>query len=111
PFSGYFTTKLGSRKVVITASLVYSLLLLCIGYAPNVFTLTLCLFLFGSAGNMFNISVNTQALALEKLYQRIIISSFHGMWSVAGLLAASLGTYLIGKAFPVHQHFEMVAII
>jgi MFS family permease len=111
PFSGYFTSKLGSRKVVITASLIYALLLLCIGYAPNVLLLTICLFLFGSAGNMFNISVNTQALALEKLYQRIIISSFHGMWSVAGLLAASLGTYLIGKAFPVHLHFLLVAIV
>lgn len=111
PFSGYFTAKLGSRRVVITASLIYAALLLCIGYAPNVFTLTVSLFLFGSAGNMFNVSVNTQALALEKLYQRIIISSFHGMWSVAGLLAASLGTYLIGKAFPVHLHFLIVAVI
>lgn len=111
PFSGYFTSKLGSRRVVIAASLIYALLLLCIGYAPNVLILTISLFLFGSAGNMFNVSVNTQALALEKLYQRIIISSFHGMWSVAGLLAASLGTYLIGIAFPVHQHFAIVSIV
>lgn len=111
PFSGYFTSKLGSRKVVMTASLIYALLLLCIGYAPNVFTLTISLFLFGSAGNMFNVSVNTQALSLEKRYNRIIISSFHGMWSVAGLVAASLGTYLIGKAFPVHLHFGIVAVL
>ena len=111
PFSGYFTSKLGSRKVVIAASLIYALLLVGIGYAPNVVFLTLCLFLFGSAGNMFNISVNTQALALEKLYKRIILSSFHGMWSVAGLLAALLGTYLMGKAFPVAWHFGIVAAI
>jgi MFS family permease len=110
PFSGYFTSKWGSRKVVMIASTVYALLLVGIGYSPNVFALTVCLFLFGSAGNMLNISVNTQALSLEKLYKRIIISSFHGMWSVAGLVAASLGTYLIGKAFPVSYHFLMVAI-
>lgn len=109
PFSGYFTSRLGSRQVVVAASLIYALLLLGIGYAPDVFTLAILLFLFGSAGNMFNVSVNTQALALEKQYQRIIISSFHGMWSVAGLVAASLGTYLIGKAFPVQLHFANVA--
>lgn len=56
-----------------------------------------------------NISINTQALELEKLYNRTIISSFHGMWSVAGLAAASLGTYFIGKAFPVSLHFLLIA--
>lgn len=61
--------------------------------------------------NVFNISVNTQALALEKQYSRIIISSFHGMWSVAGLLAAALGTYMIGRAYPVAHHFLMVAVL
>ena len=48
---------------------------------------------------------------LEKLYKKTIISSFHGMWSIAGLAAASLGTYLIGKSFPVSSHFLLVASI
>ncbi len=111
PFSGYLTSTIGSRKVVIGASALYSLLLLGIGFSQNVWQLTGCLFLFGSSGNMMNIAVNTQALELEKLYHKIIISSFHGMWSVAGLIAASLGTYLIGKAFPVSYHFLLVGAI
>lgn len=111
PFSGYLTSKIGSRKVVIGASFIYSCILMGIGFSQNTWQLTLCLFLFGSAGNMMNISVNTQALALESLYKKTIISSFHGMWSVAGLAAASLGTYFIGKAFPVSSHFLLVASI
>lgn len=111
PFSGYFTSKLGSKKVVIFAAVLYSILLTAIGFAPNVLLLTICLFLFGSAGNMMNIAINTQALALEKLYKKIIISSFHGMWSIAGLAAAALGTYLIGKAFPVSMHFLLASAI
>lgn len=110
PFSGYLTSKIGSRKVVIGASFLYGCILSAIGFSTSTWQLTLCLFLFGSAGNMMNISVNTQALELEKVYQKTIISSFHGMWSVAGLLAASLGTFLIGKAFPVSAHFLLVAI-
>jgi MFS family permease len=111
PFSGYFTAKLGSRKVVIFAATVYSFLLVGIGFSDSVLLLAVCLFLFGSAGNLMNIAINTQALALEKLYRKIIISSFHGMWSVAGLAAAALGTYLIGKAFPVSMHFLLVSAI
>src|SRR3954452_19800501 len=111
PFSGYFTSKLGSRKVVIFTSLIYASLLSGIGFSNSVFLLTICLFLFGSSGNMMNIAINTQAIALETLYKRTIISSFHGMWSVAGLLAASLGTYFIGRAFPVSHHFLLISAI
>jgi MFS family permease len=109
PFSGLLTSKIGSRKVVIGASSIYCFVLLGIGLSQNVGQLTVCLFLFGSSGNMMNIAVNTQALELEKLYNKTIISSFHGMWSVAGLVAAALGTYFIGRAFPVSSHFLLVA--
>jgi len=111
PVSGYLTSKIGSRKVVTGASLIYTCLLVGIGFSGTVFQLAVCLFLFGSAGNMMNIAINTQALSLEKLYKKTIISSFHGMWSIAGLAAASLGTYLIGKSFPVSSHFLLVASI
>ena len=108
PFSGYLASKIGSRKVIIISSLIYSCLLMAIGFSQNTWQLAVCLFLFGSSGNMMNISINTQAIALEVLYKRTIISSFHGMWSVAGLVAASLGTYLIGRSFPVSSHFLLV---
>ncbi len=111
PLSGYLTSKIGSRKVVIMSSLLYSCLFISIGFSQSVLQLTVCLFLFGSAGNMLNISINTQAIALEVLYKKIIISSFHGMWSVAGLVAALLGTYFIGKSFPVQFHFLLIASI
>ena len=109
PFSGYLTSKAGSRKVAIFASFLYTGLLAGIGLSTSVLQLTICLFLFGSSGNMMNIAINTQALALEGLYKKTINSSFHGMWSVAGLVAASLGTYLMGKAFPVSSHFLLIA--
>jgi MFS family permease len=111
PFSGYFSARYGSQNVCIIAATIYTIMLVLIGYAPNVLILTICMFFFGSAGNMTNIAINTQALALEKFYGKIIISSFHGMWSVAGLGAAALGTYLIGKAFPVSLHFLISASI
>jgi MFS family permease len=111
PFSGYLTSKIGSRKVIIMSSTIYCFLLMGIGLSQTVWQLTVCLFLFGSSGNMMNISINTQAIALENLYGRTIISSFHGMWSVAGLFAAFLGTYLIGKGFEVSYHFLIVASV
>lgn len=110
PFSGYITSTIGSRKVVIGASVIYCFVFLGIGFSEVIWQITICLFLFGSSGNMMNISINTQAFQLEKLYEKTIISSFHGMWSVAGLVAASLGTYLIGRNFPVSAHFLLIGV-
>ena len=111
PFSGFLVSKMGSRKVVIASSMLYGSFLMCIGFSNNVWQLALSLFLFGSSGNMMNIAINTQAIALEKLYQKTIISSFHGMWSAAGLFAAFLGTWLMGKAFAVSYHFMLVGTL
>ena len=111
PLSGYLTARMGSRSVVMFASLLYSLMLAGVGFSHTIWQLTLFVFLFGSFGNMMNISINTQAIALEAMYNKRIISSFHGVWSIAGLAGASLGTFLIGKMFPVKWHFFIIAII
>jgi MFS family permease len=110
PFSGFTTSKYGSRIVLIISSISYCILLACIGFLGNAFLLAFCLFLFGAAGNMVNIAVNTQAIALEALYKKTIISSFHGMWSVAGLVAAALANLFIAEGFAVSNHFFLGSI-
>lgn len=111
PFSGFVTSKYGSRLVLIISSISYCILLACIGFLGDTFLLAFCLFLFGAAGNIVNIAVNTQAIALETLYKRTIISSFHGMWSVAGLVAASIANVFIAKGLVVSNHFFMAGVV
>ncbi|MEO8416971.1 MAG: MFS transporter [Ginsengibacter sp.] len=110
PFSGFATSKYGSRIVLIISSITYCILLAWIGFLENSFLLAFCLFLFGATGNMVNIAVNTQAIALETSYKKTIISSFHGMWSVAGLAAASLANIFIAKSFAVRNHFLIASL-
>ncbi len=43
PFSGYLTSRIGSRKVVMGASFVYSCILIGIGFSPR-YTYWLCFF-------------------------------------------------------------------
>lgn len=62
PFSGYFTAKLGSRKIALFSGVVYCVLLAGIGLAQNTWLLSCLLFFFGAAGNMLNIAINTQAM-------------------------------------------------
>jgi MFS family permease len=83
PISGSLTAKQGSKKIIIIASILYPLSLIALGFANTTTLLAIVLFLFGMAGNLFNVSVNTQAAALSKLFDKSITSRFHGFWSVA----------------------------
>jgi MFS family permease len=111
PFSGWVITKIGSRKLLIGALITYSSCLVTLGLAQNTLQLIICLMLFGFASNAVNISVNTQAVAAEKLYQKPILASFHGIWSLAGFTGAGIGTFMIGKNIIPFYHFGIVFII
>src|ERR1700743_1847420 len=65
PFSGWAITKVGSKKVLLGAILVYSICLTALGLAETTLQLIMCLVCFGFSSNAVNISVNTQAVAAE----------------------------------------------
>ena len=110
PFSGWLVAKVGSRRVVTAAAFMYCGMLACVGFSHTVVQLVLSLFFFGSFGNMLNISINTQAIGIEALYNRRILSSFHGVWSLAGLAGASMGGYILGLGVDAGPHLLGIAI-
>jgi MFS family permease len=111
PFSGWVITRIGSRNLLISALVVYSLSLVSLGIAQNTIQLIACLLLFGFSSNAVNISVNTQAVAAEELYKRPILASFHGLWSLAGFAGAAIGTFMIGNHVIPFQHFSLIMAI
>ncbi|MGN8070803.1 MFS transporter [Mucilaginibacter sp. 22184] len=111
PFSGWIITKIGSRKLLISALLVYSMALVTLGLAQNPFQLIICLICFGFSSNAVNISVNTQAVLTEELYQRPILASFHGLWSLAGFTGAGVGTFMIANHVAPYHHFILMMVV
>lgn len=108
PFSGYIVSRLGSRTVATVALCIYALLLFLLGLTVTKWQLVGVLLLFGIAGNLSNISINTQAVGVEAIYQRSVMASFHGMWSVAGFTAAAIGSYMIGNDILPKDHFLII---
>ena len=94
-FSGKIVTRFGSRKVALFALPAYTICLGNIGLVEEGWQLAIALFLFGIAGNLCNISINTQGVSSEKLYGRSIMASFHGGWSIAGFTGALVGMLMI----------------
>ncbi|MDB5018254.1 MAG: transporter [Mucilaginibacter sp.] len=108
PFSGWMITKIGSKRLLLSAILVYGIALVSLGLAQNTFQLVICLVCYGFASNAVNISVNTQAVAAERLHEKPIMASFHGLWSLAGFTGAGIGTFMIGRQIDPFHHFLVI---
>ncbi|MCG2617207.1 MFS transporter [Terrimonas sp. NA20] len=111
PFSGKLVTHFGSKKVLRICLVLYAICLTNMGLATQPWHLALALYIFGVCGNMCNISVNTQAIAAEKLYGRPIMTSFHGAWSTAGFTGAAIGLLMVGQRISPYIHFWIVTSI
>ncbi|WP_187262984.1 MFS transporter [Pontibacter beigongshangensis] len=108
PFTGWLISKVGSWRILVWSAVLYAAVLVGVGFAPTILLLVLALFLFGILANMVNIAVNTQAVGVETLYDKPIMASFHGLWSLAGFTGAAIGSYMIGNGIIPVQHFLMI---
>jgi MFS family permease len=109
PLSGKMVTRFGSYKIAVCFVLLYASCLLLLGLTNSAVELWGTLFLFGVFGNFANIAVNTQGVYTEALIKKPIISSFHGMWSLAGFVGAAVGLGMLALKLSPFWHFAVVA--
>jgi MFS family permease len=111
PFAGWLIGLSGSKRVVVLSAALYSVSLFCIGLASTTTALVIALFAFGFFANLLNISINTQAIIVERLYERKLMATFHGLWSLAGFAGAAIGTLMIGNDIAPYQHYIIISLI
>jgi len=56
------------------------------------------------------LSVNTQAVAVQGLYAKSIMATFHGIWSLAGFAGAAFGLLMVYFNVATSWHFLFVSI-
>jgi MFS family permease len=110
-FAGWLVSRFGSRKILISAALLYPAALVLLGLTGTIWQLAAALFLFGCFSNLVNIAMNTQAVDVESMYGRSIMASFHGLWSIAGFSGAAIGTLLVSAAVAPWIHFMIIFAI
>ncbi|AWG20611.1 MFS transporter [Flavobacterium faecale] len=111
PFSGRLVTRFGSHRLAVFSLVMYGVCLTNMGLATSSWQLGVGLYLFGMCGNMNNIAVNTQGVYTEKLFNKNIMASFHGVWSFAGFTGALIGIAMLALHMTPFQHFATVAAI
>ena len=90
PLAGRTVARHGSRTNLRIFAPAFCISLVLLVLAPTFWTLLAAALLFGAVKGAFNVAVNSQAIAIENAVGRPIISSFHALWSLGGMLAAFL---------------------
>ncbi|RYE30841.1 MAG: MFS transporter [Sphingobacteriaceae bacterium] len=111
PITGNLLSRFSSRNIMFIGTVAFNLMLALLGFTTEIWQLVLVLFCFGSSRNLMNISVNAQSVSVQHLYSRSIITTFHGIWSMAGFAAAALGYLMVSGKIPPSYHFAIVGFM
>jgi MFS family permease len=109
PVAGWLSERRGSRGVTVVALLTAAGSLALAALAGGLGQLAAALFGFGAGFGAINVAANAQGLALERLYGRPILSSFHAAFSCGGLTGAGLGALAAGLAIGPGAHVGTLA--
>lgn len=112
PLVSFLFPRIGSKKTVLISILGFTLSLFVIGFiSSDVYSLGVVMFFFGMFWNMTDISLNTQAIEVEKLYGSPIIATFHASWSLAACIGALIGYFMINLGINPRMHFVIITIL
>jgi len=95
PLAGYAVNRFGSKTIASIAAPCLVAMLPLLAMAPSALSLVLLLFAFGSAEGMLNVSMNAQSVAVEVHAGRPILSGFHSLFSLGGLVGAGSMSLLL----------------
>jgi len=95
PLAGVAIHVWGSRRVVTLAGLGTVAALPLLALPLSVALVTGTLFIFGAALGAMDVAMNAQALAVQHAAARPIMSGFHGLFSVGGLVGAAVISVLL----------------
>lgn len=111
PIVGFLLPRIGSKKTVLISITGYALTLFMASVIPTITGLGIALFLFGTFWNMTDISLNTQAIEVERIFGKPIIATFHASWSLAACIGAVIGYAMINLGVGTLFHFLIISCL
>lgn len=96
-FTGALVARMGSRPIVLMGGAGLCLTLPCLAYANTGFSLATCLLIFGASLGSLDVAMNVHAVEVEQAAREPLMSGFHGMYSLGGLIGAAGGAALLSS--------------
>lgn len=110
PISGWLVSKFDSRHPLVVSFVLYLFSLIAIGYIQSVLLLIIAIGFFSFFMRIINISMNTQALILQRKFDKRIVGAFHGLWSTGGLFGVAFSTLMVKFNISIANHLLGVSL-
>lgn len=105
PFTGILAVRYGSKNITKWAALTTCFLVSLIPVFPTANMLMPFFLTWGVLAGSLDVAMNGQAVMVEKLYGRSIMSSFHAIFSIGTAIGAAVGTVFADHQISFSTHF------
>ncbi|MCU0358077.1 MAG: MFS transporter [Cyclobacteriaceae bacterium] len=109
PLSGWLVSKFDSRQPMTAGLILLAIAMAFIGLAQSTFLLIVAVTVFSFSMRIMNISLNTQAITLQKQFDKKINGMFHGMWSTGGIAGIAISTFFVALDIPMSIHVSVIS--
>ncbi len=103
PLTGPTVARFGSARVTRVATMALFAAFMLPILAPDPLSLTAALFVYGAINGVMDVAMNAHAVAVERQLERPVMSSFHGMWSLGGLIGSGFAALTLPLTAPIAQ--------
>jgi predicted MFS family arabinose efflux permease len=93
--AAYLLPRLGSRSMVRVALAGYCAAGPLVGLTGSLAMLFLALLAWGGFQGALDVSMNTQAISVERRARRVLMPAFHGVWSIGTFAGAACGALAV----------------
>ncbi|WP_213454434.1 MFS transporter [Rhizomonospora bruguierae] len=111
PLSGRLVHRYDLRVLVRVLILLWCAALLLPALPTSLLTLCLLLALYGAAAGVADVTMNAQAVLVEKRYGRSVMSGLHGSWSLGGLVGSAVAAQAARAGLDARPHFLATAAV
>jgi MFS family permease len=108
PFTGWLIIRNGSRRITIFSIFLYCIFVPLVPIMPGLPGLVVLFFIMGLTAGMLDVSMNSQAVMVEKIHQKPIMTSFHALFSIGMVAGAFCGALFVKLETTLFVHFAVI---
>jgi MFS family permease len=101
PLIGWLAHRCGNAMVIGVAGMLLCFALPVLALVPTTLALAVGLLYFGAALGAVDVAMNAHAVEVERRDERPLMSGFHGLFSVGGLIGAAGMSALLASGLPL----------
>jgi len=113
PLSGLIISRLGESRTVSVMAVVAAagMAVAAVGVLLGTPAVAAGLLVFGFGSGTWDVAMNVQGAAIERILGRAILPRFHAGWSIGTVAGAGTGAVMVALGVPVTAHLLAVTVV